>query len=71
MTVQFNIHKHRMEALIDGVFAIAMTILVLEVKVPGLADPSSGACRAPRCSRRTAATWSRARSFRWPAFRPR
>ena len=43
MAVQFNIHKHRMEALIDGVFAIAMTILVLEVKVPDLADPSSSA----------------------------
>ena len=42
MTVQFSIHKHRMEALIDGVFAIAMTILVLEVKVPELVDPSSG-----------------------------
>ena len=42
MTVQFSIHKHRMEALIDGVFAIAMTILALEVKVPDLADASSG-----------------------------
>ncbi|MES2151386.1 MAG: TMEM175 family protein [Pseudomonadota bacterium] len=37
-----SISKHRMEALVDGVFAIAMTILVLEVKVPDLADPSSG-----------------------------
>jgi uncharacterized membrane protein len=42
MTIAFGIHKHRMEALVDGVFAIAMTILVLEVKVPELANPSDG-----------------------------
>lgn len=28
--------KHRMEALADGVFAIVMTLLVLEIKVPDL-----------------------------------
>ncbi len=33
--------KHRLEALADGVFAIAMTILVLEVKVPELRNPRS------------------------------
>ena len=38
---QPHIAKHRLEALVDGVFAIAMTILVLEVKVPGLADRRS------------------------------
>lgn len=43
MSMQFGVPKHRMEALIDGVFAIAMTILVLEVKVPDLANPASGA----------------------------
>ncbi|MFZ6760059.1 TMEM175 family protein [Undibacterium sp. Ji50W] len=43
MSMQFGIHKHRMEALIDGVFAIAMTILVLEVKVPELENPRDGA----------------------------
>lgn len=38
-----NLHlsKHRLEALVDGVFAIAMTILILEVKVPELASPRS------------------------------
>jgi uncharacterized membrane protein len=30
------VSKHRMEALADGVFAIAMTLLVLEIKVPDL-----------------------------------
>lgn len=35
--------KHRLEALADGVFAIAMTILVLEVKVPELQEPRSSA----------------------------
>lgn len=35
--------KARLEALVDGVFAIAMTILILEVKVPELADRRSAA----------------------------
>lgn len=35
--------KPRLEALVDGVFAIAMTILILEVKVPELADRRSAA----------------------------
>lgn len=42
MSIQFNVSKHRMEALIDGVFAVALTILVLEIKVPELTDPGSG-----------------------------
>jgi uncharacterized membrane protein len=37
------IPKHRLEALADGIFAIAMTILVLEVKVPELVDRRSSA----------------------------
>lgn len=36
-------HKARLETLVDGVFAIAMTILVLEVKVPELSDGRSSA----------------------------
>lgn len=35
--------SRRVETLADGVFAIAMTLLVLEVKVPELADPVTGA----------------------------
>src|SRR5436190_11159608 len=31
----FHLPKERIETLVDGVFAIAMTILVLELKVPG------------------------------------
>src|SRR5512140_2005213 len=36
------ISKHRMEALADGVFAIAMTLLVLELKIPDLPSTASG-----------------------------
>jgi uncharacterized membrane protein len=32
-----SVSKHRMEALSDGVFAIVMTLLVLELKIPELA----------------------------------
>lgn len=35
------ISKHRMEALADGVFAIAMTLLVLEIKIPDLPKPAA------------------------------
>jgi len=34
--------SRRVETLADGVFAIAMTLLVLEVKVPELPDPVTG-----------------------------
>src|SRR4051795_5823288 len=37
MSPQLNVSKHRMEALSDGVFAIVMTLLVLELKIPDLA----------------------------------
>ena len=33
-----QLSKGRMEALTDGIFAIAMTLLVLELKVPELAE---------------------------------
>ncbi|MGB2882916.1 MAG: TMEM175 family protein [Rhodoferax sp.] len=41
MSTQFHMHKARLETLVDGVFAIAMTILVLEVKVPEITDGRS------------------------------
>ncbi|MBL8275563.1 MAG: DUF1211 domain-containing protein [Pelomonas sp.] len=41
MSSSFRIHRARLETLVDGVFAIAMTILVLEVKVPELTDRHS------------------------------
>lgn len=37
----FNLSSHRLDPLIDGIFAVALTVLVLEVKVPELKDPSS------------------------------
>lgn len=36
-----SVSKRRLETLFDGIFAIAMTILVLELKVPDLADSHS------------------------------
>jgi uncharacterized membrane protein len=41
MKHKFHLHKSRLETLVDGVFAIAMTILVLEVKVPSIGDKLS------------------------------
>jgi uncharacterized membrane protein len=37
----FALSKNRLEALADGIFAIAMTLLVLEIRVPELAKPVS------------------------------
>ena len=34
--------KHRLEALTDGIFAVAMTLLVIELKIPESAHISSG-----------------------------
>ncbi len=39
-----GLSKHRLEALTDGIFAVAMTLLVIELKLPGSAtahDPSA------------------------------
>ena len=32
--VFFYLNKHRLEALADGIFAVAMTLLVIELKIP-------------------------------------
>ena len=37
--------------LTDGVVAIVLTIMVLELKIPGRADPPGGHCRAPAARR--------------------
>ncbi len=41
MSGSFHLSKTRMETLVDGIFAIAMTLLILDVKVPDLVDPKS------------------------------
>jgi len=38
---EFWVSKSRLETLLDGVFAIAMTLMVLEVKIPELQDRRS------------------------------
>ena len=30
----FYLSKHRLEALTDGIFAVAMTLLVIDLKIP-------------------------------------
>jgi uncharacterized membrane protein len=35
-TTSFEIGKNRIEALSDGIFAIVMTLLILELRVPNL-----------------------------------
>ncbi len=37
--VEMKLGKHRIEALSDGIFSIAMTLLVLDIKVPGEVSP--------------------------------
>jgi uncharacterized membrane protein len=34
-----QLSRNRIEALTDGVFAVAMTLLVLDIKVPELQEP--------------------------------
>ena len=38
-----GLSKHRIEALSDGIFAFAMTLLVLDLKIPHPPDPSAAA----------------------------
>ena len=37
-TGTFYLSKHRLEALTDGIFAVAMTLLVIELKIPETAQ---------------------------------
>jgi len=37
-----EVPTNRLEALVDGVFAIAMTLLVLSIRIPDLANPTAG-----------------------------
>lgn len=39
----FCVTKHRLEALTDGIFAVAMTLLVIELKIPEMAHPRTEA----------------------------
>ncbi len=41
MSDLFTLPKSRIDPLIDGIFAVALTVLVLEIKVPDLVNPSS------------------------------
>ena len=41
MSTLFQLPKYRLDPLIDGIFAVALTVLVLEIKVPELAHPGS------------------------------
>jgi uncharacterized membrane protein len=43
LVARVHLSKHRLEALADGVFAIAVTLIVLEIKVPDLERHASTA----------------------------
>ena len=61
------ISRNRLEMLCDGIFAIAMTILVLELKVPELVDRHSAAELAQSLERNRATFISYLLGFLSPA----
>jgi uncharacterized membrane protein len=60
---RFVVSKSRLEFLVDGIFAIAMTILVLELKVPEIGDRHSVAELASALAHHRAAFASYLLSF--------
>jgi uncharacterized membrane protein len=46
----FEIGKNRIEALSDGIFAIVMTLLILEIRVPNLPPTAPNVEVAPALS---------------------
>ncbi len=42
-TAPTGMSKHRLDALTDGIFAVAMTLLVIELKIPESAHPADNA----------------------------
>src|SRR5260370_42083933 len=54
-----GLSKNRVETLVDGVFAIAMTLLIFNIKVPEL--PGGG--KDPDLNRRLLALWPQFTSY--------
>ena len=58
--MEYELSKSRIEMLTDGIFAIVMTLLVLEIAVPQLTHPQVAAGELPAPDRRHPAGRARA-----------